>query len=101
MAEIPLYHTSAPETDDRIRYHDFRIRRSVHVPGELYDLGRQRISEEYRSYDCWISVQTCIEKNEMGYACAVGVVLMVIALVINFIQLIATGTFHIGKKKED
>lgn len=42
-----------------------------------------------------------IEKNEMGYACAVGVVLMVIALVINFIQLIATGTFHIGKKKED
>ena len=42
-----------------------------------------------------------IEKNEMGYACAVGVVLMVIALVINFVQLIATGTFHIGKKKED
>ena len=42
-----------------------------------------------------------IEKNDMGYACAVGVVLMVIALVINFVQLIATGTFHIGKKKED
>lgn len=42
-----------------------------------------------------------IERNEMGYACAVGVVLMVIALIINFIQLVATGTFHIGKKKED
>lgn len=42
-----------------------------------------------------------IEKNDMGYACAVGVILMVIALTINFIQLIATGTFHIGKKKED
>lgn len=42
-----------------------------------------------------------IEKNDMGYACAVGMVLMVIALIINFIQLIATGTFSIGKKKED
>ena len=42
-----------------------------------------------------------IERNEMGYACAVGVVLMVIALIINFAQLLATGTFHIGKKKED
>ncbi|MDD6615920.1 MAG: sugar ABC transporter permease [Lachnospiraceae bacterium] len=41
-----------------------------------------------------------IEKNDMGYACAVGVVLMVIALIINFIQLFATGTFSI-KKKED
>lgn len=42
-----------------------------------------------------------IEKNDMGYACAVGVILMLIALTINFIQLVATGTFHIGKKKED
>lgn len=42
-----------------------------------------------------------IEKNDLGYACAVGVVLMVIALILNFAQLIATGTFHIGKKKED
>jgi arabinosaccharide transport system permease protein len=41
-----------------------------------------------------------IEKNDMGYACAVGVVLMVIALVINFIQLFATGTMSF-KKKED
>ncbi len=41
-----------------------------------------------------------IEKNDMGYACAVGVVLMVIALVINFIQLFATGTFKIGKKED-
>lgn len=38
-----------------------------------------------------------IEKNDMGYACAVGVVLLVIALIINFTQLIFNGTF----KKED
>jgi len=38
-----------------------------------------------------------IEKNDLGYACAVGMVLMVIALAINVIQLIATGTF----KKEE
>lgn len=42
-----------------------------------------------------------IEKNDMGYACAVGVVLMVIAMAINFIQLFATGTFTLKKKKED
>lgn len=41
-----------------------------------------------------------IEKNDMGYACAVGVVLMVIALIINFIQLFATGTLSL-KKEED
>ena len=34
-----------------------------------------------------------IEKNDLGYACAVGMVLMVIALAINVVQLIATGTF--------
>lgn len=39
-----------------------------------------------------------IEKNDMGYASAVGVVLLVIALAINVIQLIATGTF---KKEKD
>ncbi len=38
-----------------------------------------------------------IEKNDMGYACAVGVVLLVIALIINFAQLIMNGTF----KKEE
>lgn len=42
-----------------------------------------------------------IEKNDMGYACAVGVVLMVIAMAINFVQLFATGTFTLKKKKED
>lgn len=41
-----------------------------------------------------------IEKNDMGYACAVGVVLMIIALIINFIQLFATGTLSFGKKEE-
>lgn len=40
-----------------------------------------------------------IEKNDMGYACAVGVILMVIALAINFAQLLATGTFSLKKKK--
>ena len=39
-----------------------------------------------------------IEKNDMGYACAVGVVLLVIALAINMVQLIMNGTF---KKEED
>ena len=38
-----------------------------------------------------------IEKNDLGYACAVGMVLMIIALLINIIQLVATGTF----KKEE
>jgi len=38
-----------------------------------------------------------IEKNDLGYACAVGIVLMVIALLINVVQLVATGTF----KKEE
>lgn len=42
-----------------------------------------------------------IEKNEMGYACAVGVILMLIALVINFAQLFATGTFSLKKKKKE
>lgn len=38
-----------------------------------------------------------IEKNQMGYASAVGLVLLVIALVINAVQLIGNGTF----KKEE
>ncbi|MCR5160880.1 MAG: sugar ABC transporter permease [Lachnospiraceae bacterium] len=38
-----------------------------------------------------------IEKNELGYACAVGMVLMIIALAINVVQLVLTGTF----KKEE
>ncbi len=38
-----------------------------------------------------------IEKNDLGYACAVGMVLMIIALLINVVQLVATGTF----KKEE
>ena len=38
-----------------------------------------------------------IEKDDMGYACCVGVVLLIIALIINFIQLALNGTF----KKED
>ena len=39
-----------------------------------------------------------IEKNDMGYACAVGVVLLIVALIINISQLIANGTF---KKEAD
>lgn len=38
-----------------------------------------------------------IEKNQLGYASAVGLILLVIALTINFIQLKLNGTF----KKED
>jgi arabinosaccharide transport system permease protein len=38
-----------------------------------------------------------IEKNDLGYASAVGVVLLVVVLAINIPQLIATGTF----KKEE
>ena len=38
-----------------------------------------------------------IEKNQMGYASAVGLVLLVIALVINVIQLLLNGSF----KKEE
>lgn len=38
-----------------------------------------------------------IEKNQLGYASAVGLVLLVIALVINIVQLILNGTF----KKEE
>lgn len=34
-----------------------------------------------------------IEKNDMGYASAVGIVLLVLVLLINIIQLAATGTF--------
>ncbi len=39
-----------------------------------------------------------IEKNDLGYACAVGVVLLIVALIINFAQLIMNGTF---RKEED
>lgn len=39
-----------------------------------------------------------IEKTDMGYASAVGLVLMAIALTINIIQLIANGTF---KRRDD
>lgn len=38
-----------------------------------------------------------IEKNDMGYASAVGLVLLGIALIINMVQLVLTGTF----KKEE
>lgn len=39
-----------------------------------------------------------IQKDDMGYACAVGVVLLVIGLIINFVQLGLNGTL---KKEED
>lgn len=38
-----------------------------------------------------------IEKRAMGYACAVGIVLLVIIMIVNMVQLIFSGTF----KKED
>ncbi len=39
-----------------------------------------------------------IEKNDMGYACAVGMVLLVIALAINVVQLVATRNIQEGGK---
>jgi arabinosaccharide transport system permease protein len=39
-----------------------------------------------------------IEKNQLGYASAVGLVLLIIALVINIIQLIMNGTFRREEK---
>lgn len=39
-----------------------------------------------------------IERNQLGYASAVGLVLLVLALVINVVQLVCNGTF---KKEED
>ena len=38
-----------------------------------------------------------IEKNQLGYASAVGLILLIIALIINVIQLTLNGTF----KKEE
>lgn len=39
-----------------------------------------------------------IEKNQLGYASAVGLVLLILALIINIVQLVLNGTF---KKEED
>lgn len=39
-----------------------------------------------------------IEKRAMGYACAVGLILLIIVMVINMIQLKATGTFDKEKR---
>jgi len=38
-----------------------------------------------------------IEKRAMGYACAVGLILLIIVMIVNLAQLVATGTF----KKEE
>lgn len=38
-----------------------------------------------------------IEKRAMGYACAVGLVLLIVVMIVNLIQLTVTGTF----KKEE
>ncbi|MCD7820616.1 MAG: sugar ABC transporter permease [Clostridiales bacterium] len=40
-----------------------------------------------------------IEKRNMGYACAVGMILLIIVMVINILQLIANGTIKVGKKE--
>ena len=34
-----------------------------------------------------------IEKRAMGYACAVGLILLIIVMIVNLVQLKATGTF--------
>ena len=56
MAEVPLYHPSSAEAYYGVRYYDFRIRRSVHVPGKFHDLGWKQLSQEYRSYHRRLSV---------------------------------------------
>lgn len=38
-----------------------------------------------------------IEKRAMGYACAVGLVLLIVVMIVNLVQLTVTGTF----KKEE
>lgn len=40
-----------------------------------------------------------IEKRNMGYACAVGMIPLIIVMVINILQLIANGTIKVGKKE--
>lgn len=39
-----------------------------------------------------------IEKRAMGYACAVGLILLVIIMIVNMIQLVLTGTFRKEEK---
>jgi ABC-type spermidine/putrescine transport system permease subunit I len=53
--------------------------------GSPYNIGTTIVGYLYRRG---------IEKNQMGYASAVGLVLLIIALVINMIQLILSGTFN-------
>jgi len=58
---------------------------------------RKQLSTEYRTYDRGYLSRQGIEKRAMGYACAVGLVLLIIVMIINIIQLALTGTF----KKEE
>lgn len=41
-----------------------------------------------------------IEKRNMGYACAVGLILLIIVMLINILQLISNGTIKLGKKED-
>ena len=61
-------------------------------------LGRRLLSVSYTHLIVGYLYKRGIEKNDMGYACAVGMVLLVIALVINIVQLVCNGTF---KREED
>ena len=77
MAEVPLYHASSSGSRRRYTLSSQFLYSQVR-PALLESFmiwGKAITSEEYRSYD---RRDTCtrrgIEKNDMGYACAVGVV---------------------------
>ena len=61
-------------------------------------MGRKQFAEDIGLTIVGYLYKRGIEKNDMGYACAVGMVLLVIALVINIVQLVCNGTF---KREED
>ena len=81
------------------------------IPGELYEAASIDGASKWQQfikisfplvkpttvYVLTISIYAGIEKRAMGYACAVGLVLLLVVMVINLIQLAATGTF----KKEE
>lgn len=78
--------------------------------GDLVEVPRTQFAPMRRGWNGWLFSEAVVirkgvgrksKKNvvvvEMGYACAVGLVLLIIVMVVNMIQLAATGTF----KKEE
>ena len=97
MAAVPENFRASVKTYNRIRSDHQYLCRSGYVPGVFMlwkgnnspqNIGLTIVGYLYRQG---------IEKRAMGYACAVGLVLLVVVMIINMIQLVATGTF----KKEE